>query len=96
MIDKLNIPIGNKLTKIIDYKFWLDDSEWWYKYEYDEVGNKTYSETSSGEWYKYEYDTRGNIIYFENYRGYWSKEEYDKWGNLIYLETSKGIIKDDR
>ena len=41
MIDKYNIPIQDKNTKIIDYTLYLD-SEWWYKSEYDSRGNLTY------------------------------------------------------
>jgi len=39
MIEKYNISIKNKLTKKIFYKLDLDDGFWW-KYEYDDRGNK--------------------------------------------------------
>jgi hypothetical protein len=69
MIDKANIPIGNKHTKKINYRLNLDEGAW-YKYEYDSRGNKTYHENSGDFWYKYEYDSYNNKIYFENSEGY--------------------------
>ena len=95
MIEKLNIPIENKLTKKISYGLNLDDG-WWYKYEHDSRGNVIYFEDSEGDWYKREYDSIGNKIYYETSSGYWSKREYASKGEQIYYETSNGIIKDDR
>ena len=57
---------------------------------YDEKGNRSYYENSSGYWDKWEYDEKGNRIYSEDSNGYWYKSEYDKKGNVIYYEDSNG------
>jgi hypothetical protein len=94
MIDKLNIPLENKLTKKIRYTLSLDRG-FWRKTEYDTRGKGTYFETSSGYWHKKEYNTRGNEIYYEDCNGYWVKKEYDNEGKRIYFENSSGYIKYD-
>jgi hypothetical protein len=65
MIDKLNLPIGNKDTK--KFKYWLDlDGGFWFKTEYNDEGSVTYNEDCTGFWSKTEYNTRGKVIYLEN------------------------------
>jgi len=69
MIEQTNITIENKLTKKIEYKFYLDEG-YWYKAEYNSRGHLIYDEDDSGYWSKYEYNNEGKRIYFENSNGY--------------------------
>lgn len=68
MVDKLNIPLESKLTKVVNYLLNLDDG-YWRKSEEDFSGDQVYHETSRGYWRKLEYDTEGNVIYYENSNG---------------------------
>ncbi len=47
MVDELNIPIHNKLTKKIKLTLSLDDS-YWDKFEYGDSGKLIYFENSNG------------------------------------------------
>ena len=58
--------------------------------EFDENGNETYTEFSSGNWFKYKYDENNNLSYFEQSNGYWYKRKCSKNGNLNYKEHRKG------
>jgi len=58
MIDKYNITIENKETKIIYYTLNLD-LNYWYKSEYDDESNQISFETKDGYWYIDEYNSRG-------------------------------------
>lgn len=69
MIDKLNIPIRDKLTKKIIYALDLDLGVW-LKYEYNSSDNQIYYEDDSGFWSKYEYDNEGKRIYYEDTHGH--------------------------
>jgi hypothetical protein len=69
MIDKLNITIQNKESKVIYYTLNLD-LNYWYKSEYNAEGNITHSNDISGYWSKREYDSKGKRIYYETSYGY--------------------------
>lgn len=60
---------------------------------YDDNGNITYHEASTGYWVKREYDSNGNQTYLENSYGYWKKRQYDANGKLTYYENSCGYTK---
>ncbi len=66
----------------------------WYKWEFDNNGNRKYYEQSNGYWSKHEHNTDGNETYYENSDGYWEKTTYNQYGNLVYYENSSGIIID--
>lgn len=68
MIDKYNITIHSKNTKKIECTFYLDEG-YYYKNEYNSLGNIIYYEDSYGFWYKSEFGSRGNQIYYENCYG---------------------------
>ena len=55
MIDKLNIPLGNKNTKKIEYTLYLDGGTW-YKTEYNSEGREICYESSLSYWYKREFN----------------------------------------
>ena len=57
---------------------------------YDEAGNQTYYENSTGYWQKWQYNERGNMIYCEYSNGYWVKYQYNERGNETYYEDSTG------
>lgn len=61
MIDKLNIPIENKLTKEIKCYFNLDN-DYWCKWEHNSEGKTLYYEDDTGYWTKSEYTTEGKRI----------------------------------
>ncbi len=69
MIEKLNIPIGNKLTKEISYRLSLEGGGW-YKAEFDNKYNLIYYENGAGRWTKSEYNDEGERIYYETSEGY--------------------------
>jgi len=96
MIDKLNIPIENKLTKKINYTLLLDDVHYWFKKEYNTRGKLIHYVNAGGYWFQQEHDSRANIVYYEDCDGFWYKMEYDMRGNQIYYETSDGYIIDKR
>ena len=65
MIDKLNIPIRNKLSNSIEYTLYLDE-DYWCKYELDPRGNELYFKNSNGYWVKRDFDSLGGQTYYEN------------------------------
>ncbi len=95
MIEKLNIPIRDKLTKKIEYMLWLDEGIWW-KSEFDDKDNKIYSQYYDNTWIKRKYDDRGNVIFFKRHNNQWGKLEYNNEADIIYYENSEGYISDDR
>ncbi len=69
MIEKLNIPIRNKLSRQIKYILYLHN-EFWCKREYDSEGNQIYYEDNTGYWVKREYDNEGKRVYYETSEGF--------------------------
>jgi len=55
MIDKLNIPIENKLTKKIEYRLYLDGGTWC-KSEINDEGREIHYENDLSCWYEREYN----------------------------------------
>ncbi|MCD7723839.1 MAG: hypothetical protein LUH82_07885 [Clostridiales bacterium] len=58
--------------------------------EYDERGQRTYTEDSDGNWTRWEYDERGNPTYREDSAVDWQKWKYNERGQCTYREDSAG------
>lgn len=71
----------------ISYGYYESIDGSWYEQEYNENGDVTYYENSSGYWskYTYTYYLNGNIEteYFEDSDNEWTKTTYDEYGNVI-------------
>lgn len=67
----------------------IDPNEYWYKDNYNQIGDLIYWVDSEGYWERKEY-YNGNEIYCETSDGYWEKREYDQRDNEIYYEDSNG------
>jgi hypothetical protein len=68
MVEKSNITIQNKNTKLINYRLNLDEGGW-YKAEFDNKYNIIYYENGAGRWTKSEYNDEGDRIYYETSNG---------------------------
>jgi hypothetical protein len=58
------------MRKILGNEIYIEESNGWDKYIYDDNGNEIYYENSYGDWWEWEYDDKGNEIYFETSTGY--------------------------
>ena len=69
-----------------------DSDGYWYKYDRDANGRKTYFANSSDVfWQRWEYDANGKQTYWETSNGYWQRWEYDANGTETYYEDSDGV-----
>ncbi len=66
-------------------------SSFWFKFEYDENGNKIKQENDDGVITTYEYDANQNLIKQERSDGRWTKYVYDTNGKLVFSEDSFGL-----
>lgn len=55
---------------------------------FDDYGNETYYEDSTGYWEKREFDDDNNKIYYEDSTGFWVKRKFDINNNETYYEDS--------
>ena len=69
--------------------------EFWYKWEYDNIGRCIREEESNGYWATHEYDDMGNEIYLLASNGFFRKKTYDNLNRLIKVEDDVGTASKD-